>query len=556
LANGLKKTIAERVVHRFLSCRFLDCFAAQKCFVSWLGLGYNAASQLEQGSSISKLYLIGGGMRKACLPREVCLAFLLTVCSVLAACGSGNGPMSEPTVAIAKTQNPLVAVYTLTPICQGQAMVEFGTDTTYGRSTAWYPTQVFTATILVAGMKASTMYHMRSQYQCNNSTFIGTTGDQTFTTGALPSIPLIDAAAPSGIMKAVITDRDANPIWYYDTGVAQGFWPYTYKLLPNGHMIFSITKTVAQGTTLREVDLAGNTIREMNTGVLAQKMQQAGFSFQISGYHHDLLPLANGHLIVLGNYYEPFTDLPGYPGVTNVLGDAIVDLDPNWNPVWAWSAFDHLDVNRHLNGLPDWTHANALVYSPNDGNLLLSMRHQSWVIKIDYNNGAGAGDVLWKLGYQGDFSLPTDDPAEWFSFQHYPWILSQSGPQTTLAIWDNGDNRVLNSSGEICGVPGSVACYSRATIFQIDESTKAATLLWDDLPGAFSFFAGSINQLANGNVEFDMNAPSGFPFAAQVQEVTHTADPQIVWQMTVPFPTYAYRAYRIPSLYPGVSWNY
>jgi arylsulfate sulfotransferase len=558
-----------------------DRFAAQKCFVSWLGLGYNAASQLEQGSSISKLYLIGGGMRKASLQREVCLAFLLAVCGVLAACGSGNVPMSEPTVAITKTANPLVAVYTITPICQGQAMVEFGTDTTYGRSTAWYPTQAFTANILVAGMKASTTYHMRSQYQCNNSTFVGTSGDQTFTTGALPSTPfpklaiarpnpslsstenpgielldLIDEAAPSGIMKAVITDRDANPIWYYDTGVAQGYWPYTYKLMPNGHMIFSITQTVAQGTILREVDLAGNTVREMNAGVLAQKMQAVGFNFQIGGFHHDLIPMDNGHLILLCNYYQPFTDLPGYPGVTKVLGDAIVDLDPDWNPVWAWSAFDHLDVNRHLNGLPDWTHGNAVVYSPNDGNLLLSMRHQSWVIKIDYNNGTGAGDVLWKLGYQGDFSLPTDDPSEWFSFQHYPWILSQSGPQTTLAIWDNGDNRVMNTNGQICGVAGSVACYSRATIFQIDESTKAATLLWDDLPGLFSFFAGSINQLQNGNVEFDLNAPSGQSFAAQVQEVTHTADPQIVWEMTIPFPTYAYRAYRIPSLYPGVSWSY
>lgn len=505
---------------------------------------------------------------------------ITAVCNVLVACGTANP--ETPKVTIAATQNPLVAQYTLAPFCVGQAMVEFGPDTSYGRSTPWYPTQGFAVTILVAGMKASTTYHMRSQFQCYDiSARTGTTEDQTFTTGPLPSIPfpkltvsrpnpslsssenpgielvdLIDAGAASGIMKAVITDRDANPIWYYDTGVAQGNWPYTYKLMANGHMIFSISRSVAQGTILREVDLAGNTIREMDTGVLAQRMQKAGFSFYITGYHHDLIPMPNGHLIVLGNYYKPFTDLPGYPGVTDVLGDAIVDLDPNWNPVWAWSTFDYLDVNRHLNGLPDWTHGNALVYSPNDGNLLLSMRHQSWIIKIDYNNGAGTGDVLWKLGYQGDFSLPTDDPSEWFSFQHYPWILSQSGPQTTLAIWDNGDNRVLNSSGEICGVPGSIACYSRATIFQIDESTKAATLLWDDLPGMFSFFAGSINQLENGNVEFDVNAPSGFPFAAQVQEVTHTTDPEIVWEMTVPFPTYAYRAYRIPSLYPGVSWNY
>lgn len=75
--------------------------------------------------------------------------------------------------------------------------------------------------------------------------------------------------------------------------------------------------------------------------------------------------------------------------------------------------------HRHLNSLPD-----ALVYSPNDGDIVVSVRHQSWVLKIDYNNEADTGNILWRLGYQGDqygpgFALtvggvPTDDPSEWF----------------------------------------------------------------------------------------------------------------------------------------------
>jgi len=221
-------------------------------------------------------------------------------------------------------------------------------------------------------------------------------------------------------------------------------------------------------------------------------------------------------------------------------------------------------VNRHLNGLPDWTHSNALVYSPDDGNLLLSMRHQSWVLKIDYNNGAGTGNILWRLGYQGDFSLtddgvPTDDPSEWFSFQHYPTLLSQSGAQTTLAIWDNGDNRVLNNSGEICLAVGSVPCYSRATIFQVDEGAMVANLQWADPLQLFGVWGGSINQLSNGNVEFDVNDPAIPPnpnVASQVEEVTQTSTPQVIWQMDIPNPTNAYRAYRVPSLYPGVSWQF
>ena len=56
-------------------------------------------------------------------------------------------------------------------------------------------------------------------------------------------------------------------------------------------------------------------------------------------------------------------------------------------------------------GFPDWTHTNAILFSPDDGNLIVSVRHQNWVVKVDYANGVGTGDILWKLGYQGDFTL-------------------------------------------------------------------------------------------------------------------------------------------------------
>jgi hypothetical protein len=84
-----------------------------------------------------------------------------------------------------------------------------------------------------------------------------------------------------------------------------------------------------------------------------------------------------------------------------------------------------------------------------------------------------------------------------------------------------------------------------------------ADLLWADAPGYFSLWGGSISQLQNTNVEFDLNAP--FPssvatWASEVQEVTQTSTPQIVWKMDISSPN-AYRAYRIPSLYSGVTWQ-
>ena len=520
-------------------------------------------------------------MRKSLVSKILWLLPGLSAGTFMLACG-GAINQSVVTGSVAKTSNPLVAQYTVSGGCIGEAVVEFGPDTSYGRSTSSVPLvgAYKPTSILVAGMRASTTYHMRAQVTCLDSGQPISTSDATFTTGPLPSIPFpamtvsrpnpsktssenagielinIVQSQNSSEMQAYFTDRDANPIWYYDVGANN--YPFTMKLLPNGHIILSIDGPDI--SALREVDLAGNTVREMAIGDLATKTKTAGYDFRPIAYHHDICMLPNGHLVVLVQTLKNFTDLPGYPGTTQVVGDALIDLDEDWNPVWSWNGFDHLDINRHLSGLPDWTHANAVVYDTNDGNLLMSMRHQSWVIKINYANGTGTGDILWHLGYQGDFSLtqngvPTTDPSLWFSFQHFPSIASQSGPQTKLSVWDNGDFRVVDTNGDICQFPN---CYSRATVFQYDESSMVADLIWQDFPGYYSLWGGSINQLENTHVEFDLNAP--FPssvanWASEVQEVTQTSTPQIVWKMDIAAVN-AYRAYRVPSLYPGVTWKY
>jgi hypothetical protein len=152
--------------------------------------------------------------------------------------------------------------------------------------------------MLVAAMRASTTYHMRSQLQCVGNTL--TSADSTFTTGALPASPTFPSAQVSrsnpslsalenpgvelisGIatrpneMQAFVMDRDANPIWYYDVGAENGSYPFNVKLLPNGYIILSIVTPT--DSVLREVDLAGTTIREMKVTALAQKMQAAGFN--------------------------------------------------------------------------------------------------------------------------------------------------------------------------------------------------------------------------------------------------------------------------------------
>jgi arylsulfate sulfotransferase len=488
-----------------------------------------------------------------------CIGTVIVSCG----CGSGTGSFSGPTTTITPTANPLVAQFTIKPFQENiTGWVEFGTDTTYGRQTSpSTPTTSLTdaINILLAGMKPSTTYHMRAHVEAlDGEKWVGT--DQTFTTGAIPAsagtLPKIAVTQPTPGLKpargvellnlvsfgkgltGIVTDLEGNIIWYYNPGNGASMTPI--KLMQSGHMIMNVGD-------LREIDLAGNLHRKITVAAINQSLQANGYPFTISQFHHDVIVLPNGHWITLANTSKQFDNLPGYSGTIDVLGDVLIDIDLDGNVAWAWNGFDHLDVKRHLMGLPDWTHSNAIVYTT-DGNLLLSVRHQSWILKIDYANGTGSGDILWRLGNEGDFVLSSGNPSDWFYAQHYPKVESANGSLTTLSVMDNGDLRV-DSSGNEC----SATCYSRAALFQVDEATHVATLLWQDFPAFYSFWGGSVGLLDNGDFEFDLTTVAAKP-ASQVREVTFTTSPQTVWQLDITGEN-AYRAYRIPSLYPGITWE-
>ncbi|MGH7868063.1 MAG: aryl-sulfate sulfotransferase, partial [Candidatus Dormibacteraceae bacterium] len=460
-----------------------------------------------------------------------------------------------------------------------------GPDTNYGLKTWAQPTPTGGGpiSILVAGMKQNTTYHMSAVVQFSDGSSF-TDPDHTFTTGSAPpnnatnftvvnpnnitpssGIELFDpVGVPAGrsSLPAGATDLQGNLIWYLRySGIGGPPSPFgdfvdPLKLLSNGNFIVVIGSPDAAdsaGSTLFEVDLAGDTVWQLTINQLDKELAAAGYNLNAIQFHHDVLPLPSGHIIALVNSTRTFNDLPGYPGPTLVFGDALVDLDQNLQPVWVWDEFDHLDVNRHPMNFPDWTHTNAVIYSPRDGNLIVSMRHQNWIVKVNYDDGKGNGDIVWRLGEGGDFKLQGGtDPIDWFYAQHAVRILSGGGTGVyKLGMFDNGNDRIVDQNGDVCGSPGVQACYSTVAILQMDEVAKTATIVWRDTLPIFSFFGGYMQLFPNGNVEFDASAwGNGL---SQVMEVTQQKTPATVWQMDES-PSYLYRAFRIPSLYPGVTW--
>jgi arylsulfate sulfotransferase len=514
----------------------------------------------------------------------LCLILLAPVLAFLPGCGDSQGSPVGP-ASVTATNNPQVALYTVQPSSSAKVSVEFGPTTSYGLTT-WElstPSDGSAVKILVAGMKANTTYHMRAVVKYDNGK-TAMDNDRTFKTGSLPKEILEGATVTTGAgltpqsgvevvdatlsdlpnyLEGYVTDLQGNLIWGYnypDRDANSIVQPI--KLLPNGdfglvisyasQFLFDPTKQ-SKINTLREIDLAGNTVRELTLSDLNNRLKTAGYTFTALDYHHDFAYLPNGHWIVLVNLVKPYTDLPGFPGTTQVIGDAVIDLDADWNPVWVWNEFDHLDVNRHPMAFPDWTHTNAVVYSKDDGDLLISMRHQNWIVKVDYRNGEGSGNILWHLGQGGDFQLVNgSDPEDWFYAQHGPAFQTDStAGKFSLSVMDNGDDRILPAG---CGDPGEPAClYTTIPVYDIDETAMTATLKFHQIipPEQYSFFGGNTTRLDNGDLEYDLCALPGF--TGIVREVTQDSAAKTVWQMTVTHSN-VYRANRIPSLYPGVQW--
>jgi arylsulfate sulfotransferase len=476
---------------------------------------------------------------------------------------------------VTSTTNAQVALYTISPPMAGNVSVQFGLDTNYGFTT-WtqpVPTGGGPVNLFVAGMKGNTLYHMRGVVQFSDGTQY-MDPDLTFTTGAYPvaQVPVMTAKTTLGmtpqsgvvlldlvsggttVAPIAIADLSGNILWTYNPGIAGQVNPI--KLLPNGHFLINFSGTVPDGanSVLQEVDMIGTVIWQLTAADLNNALAAAtcsGCNITVIGTHHDFVMLPSGHLIVIAATQQTVAGRV-------VTGDVLIDLDANHTPVWLWNEFDHLDVNRQPYMFPDWTHTNAVIYSPDDGNLIVSIRHQNWLVKIDYADGKGAGDILWRLGYQGDFALAGGtDPTDWFYAQHGPsFVTTNTTGQFSMILFDNGNDRFFPSGQAQCVVQATPTCYSTVPVLQLDETAKTATLEFHAKAPLFSFFGGNAAVLKNGNVEYCESAGA---HGGEIHEVTQDSNAQLVWIMqasadaTGHFP-YMYRGQRIPSFYPGVQW--
>ncbi len=206
---------------------------------------------------------------------------------------------------VTATNNPQVALYTITPPAGMNVFIQFGTDTSYKLKTWTQPAPSSgPLSFFVAGMLASTQYHMRAVVQASDGTFANDL-DQTFTTQALPAtlippmtvttspgmtpqpgiemLDVISHSATNPYAAAAAIDLSGNLVWTY-SGLATGESVQGIHLLPNGHFLIGVFPDA-----VREIDLVGNTIRQMTTIQLNNAFTAAGISITSRAFHHDVI---------------------------------------------------------------------------------------------------------------------------------------------------------------------------------------------------------------------------------------------------------------------------
>jgi hypothetical protein len=436
--------------------------------------------------------------------------------------------------------------------------------------------------IYVAGMRADSDYELRSEVIKGSE--VKTGAWMRFHTGLLdggfPAYTTITPRTPGspvsdGILirsmiepwRSTATDLDGNVIWYLN---APG--SFLTRVLSGGRFLVhadgsNSVNTMRRWQVLRELDLVGNTVRETNIGRVAEQLEPYGIKSDcktgaqecVSGFHHEAIRLPNGHTLVLAGLERMFpAGTQGSKEPVDILGDLILDLDQDFQLAWFWNSFDHLDIKRASLGnekckagpgddgctpiflAPEangWLHSNAL-HLTRDGNLLVSIPEQDWIIKVDYKNGSGTGKVLWRLGEGGDFTAKSDDPHPWFSYQHDPGFDPQSG---LLIVFDDGHRRKDKDP----------KANNRGQAWKIDEQSRTAELVLNADLGIYSMAVGSAQALSNGNYSFESGLinPGPAGLGAMYCRTTETSpDGKILYAQQVQG-ALTYRSFRVPDMY-------
>ena len=377
-------------------------------------------------------------------------------------------------------------------------------------------------------------------------------------------------------------DDQGEVVWTYEVDHDVG----EPLRIANGNLIYQSTT----GGIMYEIDMLGRVQRTWNTRYAPQGKIPPGSIGISSGdtLHHDVLEMPSGNFLALSTEVRQmeWANSPAPDAeVTerNVIGDVLIEFRPDGEVVREWKLMDLLDLGRrgvHAYATDfyedayepvfeeptyDWTHTNAVWYLPDEDAALLSVPHQSAILKLDLQSG----ELDWILGLPdawrdpwASLRLEPESEVEWFTYQH----AVERTPRGTIMIYANNLG-FWNAADQ----PADEDNYTRVLEFEIDEEAGTFRQVWsyggpedgdvflspfiseaDSLPetGNVLLINGGLMTDANGNFTWNFGAAHHW---TSVMEVTHDETAEKVWELVIDDPAGGWASYRVerfPSLYP------
>ena len=279
----------------------------------------------------------------------------------------------------------------------------------------------------------------------------------------------------------LIIDNSGNLVYWQE--ITDGT-PVDFKVLPNGYLgygsMYEFSKITGGGPTV---------FRMMDSSYTVVDSFAMGNGYIAESHEFQLLP--NGHALML-SYDLQNVDMSkivpgGHPGAM-VLGSIIQELDVDKNVVFQWRSWDYLDLKDSYNDLTlkvfDPIHINSIDMDP-DNNLLVSVMAFGEIVKINRQTGA----IIWTMGGSNNqFTFLNEDEVSAYAPQYFMY-------QHDVRRIDNGNILMIDD-----GQP-KIRQWTRAVEYQIDETAKTATKVWQyrHNPDLYTSSMGTAQRLANGN---------------------------------------------------------
>ena len=258
-----------------------------------------------------------------------------------------------------------------------------------------------------------------------------------------------------------------------------------------------------------------------------------------------------------------------------LIGDVIIEYEPDGNVVSRWPLLDMLDCYRlgydsldtgfwsdvynesNLGSRAfDWSHANSVHYDATDDSIVVSVYHQDAVFKFS----RATGELEWVI------SFPTGWREPWKKYLLYPVgegiypaheHAAKVTPQGTILIFDNGTHRARPFDSK----RGPRDNFSRAVEYEVNPETMEFKQVWsyggeeDEI--FFAPFLGDTDWLpetgnilitSGGQVRASDGGPANHPAHgrkwAHIMEVSHHQPAEKVFDLVIDDPSSGWTVYR------------